>query len=286
MDKARVACLRGWPPPPWRWVVLMCLAFLASTVAGEPPTAVPSGTPQGVAPSVEQVMAGRYVFERQCVVCHGKWGDGRGEMAEGMIPRPRRLTSGVFKYRSTPTGFLPTDADLERTLRTGVGGTSMPSFGHLSEREITSVIVYVKTLSSRWRRPTNHTAAVALPPVPGWFEDAAERRRHAGAGGAVFGRLCVPCHGVGAAGDGPSAASLEDVWGDPIRPADLRQPLARSGPGWGDLYRTITTGLDGTPMMGFGEVTTPEERWELVAFIRERREAFLAGERMKAGPRQ
>ena len=59
-----------------------------------------------------------------------------------------------------------------------------------------------------------------------------------------------------------------------MRPADLRQPLARSGPGWGDLYRTITTGLDGTPMMGFSEVTTAEERWELVAFIRERKEAF------------
>jgi hypothetical protein len=27
-------------------------------------------------------------------------------------------------------------------------------------------------------------------------------------------------------------------------------------------------------MMGFAEVTTPEERWELVAFIREQREAF------------
>jgi cytochrome c oxidase cbb3-type subunit 2 len=177
-------------------------------------------------------------------------------MSEGMIPRPRRLTSGVFKYRTTPTGFLPTDADLERTLRTGVGGTSMPSFSHLSQREITSVIAYVKTLSSRWRR---------------WFEDAAERARHAAAGAAVFGRLCVPCHGAAAAGDGPSAGSLEDVWGDRVRPADLRQPLARSGPGWGDLYRTITTGLDGTPMMGFAEVTTPEERWELVAFIREQR---------------
>lgn len=61
-----------------------------------------------------------------------------------------------------------------------------------------------------------------------------------------------------------------------MRPADLRQPLARSGPGWVDLYRTITTGLDGTPMMGFAEVTRPEERWELVAFIRERKEAFRA----------
>ena len=274
MDKKRGACPRGWPASLWRWVILCCLAWLGSSMVGESPTAVLPVTPRPVEPPFEQVMAGRHVFERRCVVCHGKWGDGRGEMSEGMIPRPRRLTSGVFKYRTTPTGFLPTDADLERTLRTGVGGTSMPSFSHLSQREITSVIAYVKTLSSRWRRETNHTSAVTMGPVPRWFEDAAERARHAAAGAAVFGRLCVPCHGAAAAGDGPSAGSLEDVWGDRVRPADLRQPLARSGPGWGDLYRTITTGLDGTPMMGFAEVTTPEERWELVAFIREQREAF------------
>jgi mono/diheme cytochrome c family protein len=115
-----------------------------------------------------------------------------------------------------------------------------------------------------------------MAPVPGWFKDVADRGRHAGNGAAVFGRLCVPCHGAGAAGDGPSAGALEDVWGGRVRPADLRQSLARSGPGWGDLYRTITTGLDGTPMMGFSEVTTAEERWDLVAFIRERREALRA----------
>ena len=276
MDMERGARSMGWSAPLRRWAVPSCLALLASSLVGESPTVVLPAPPRVVEPPMEQVMAGRYVYERQCMVCHGKWGDGRGEMAEGMIPRPRRLTSGVFKYRTTPTGFLPTDADLERTLRTGVGGTSMPSFSHLPEREIASVIAYVKTLSSRWRRETNHTAALAMAPVPRWFEDAAERGRHAAAGAAVFGRLCVPCHGAGAAGDGSAAGSLEDVWGDRVRPADLRQPLARSGPGWVDLYRTITTGLDGTPMMGFAEVTRPEERWELVAFIRERKEAFRA----------
>ena len=77
------------------------------------------------------------MYERQCVICHGRWGDGRGDMARGMIPRPRRFTAGVFKYRSTPSGFLPTDADLARTIRGGIAGTSMPVFaGVLSERDV------------------------------------------------------------------------------------------------------------------------------------------------------
>jgi mono/diheme cytochrome c family protein len=66
----------GWPAPLRRWAVLSCLGLLASSLVGESPTAVLPATPRLVEPPLEQVMAGRYVFERQCVVCHGKWGDG------------------------------------------------------------------------------------------------------------------------------------------------------------------------------------------------------------------
>ncbi len=86
-------------------------------------------------PPLEWIMAGRHVYDRQCLVCHGKWGDGRGELSVGMVPKPRRLTSGVFKYRSTPSGLLPTDVDLERTLRTGVAGTPMSSFAETTTEE-------------------------------------------------------------------------------------------------------------------------------------------------------
>lgn len=261
----------------------MLVVGLSLGIEAMPEPAEGGRGPQVAEVPEERILAGRHVFERQCATCHGKWGDGRGEMAEGMRPRPRRLTSGIFKYRSTPSGFLPTDEDLRRTIRNGVGGTAMPAFGGLPERDIESVVAYVKTLSSRWRRATNQAEAVVLGPEPGWFGDAEARRPHVIAGSALYGRLCVPCHGAGGAGDGPSAGMLEDAWGEPIRPADLRQPLSRSGPGWRDLYRTLTTGLDGTPMMGFGETTTAEERWELVAFIRERKEVFQR-EAAAAGP--
>ena len=97
---------------------------------------------------------GRYVYQRNCLVCHGTHGDGTGEMGRTLKPPPRNFGRGVFKYRSTPPGALPTDDDLERTIRGGLAGTAMPVFSNLSEREIKSVIEYVKSFSRRWHNPT------------------------------------------------------------------------------------------------------------------------------------
>lgn len=88
---------------------------------------------------------GRYLYQRNCLVCHGLHGDGRGEMGRTLVPPPRHFGRGVFKYRSTPPGFLPADEDLERTIRGGLSGTAMPVFSTLSEREVKAVIDYAKS---------------------------------------------------------------------------------------------------------------------------------------------
>ena len=43
---------------------------------------------------------GRYVYQRNCLVCHGTYGDGTGEMGRTLKPPPRNFGRGVFKYRS------------------------------------------------------------------------------------------------------------------------------------------------------------------------------------------
>ncbi len=242
-------------------LVILSTGFLLANPATDvaPPT---------LEPSDDAVRSGRHLYERNCLVCHGRWGDGRGEMAPEMFPKPRPLTSGVFKYRSTPSGFLPTVADLQRTIRNGIAGTSMPAFGSLSDREIQSVIAYLQTLSSRWRRAIHHAPPVPLPNPPTWMKDRITRLPHERNGERLFANLCAACHGPDASGTGPASADLLDVWGQPSRPADLRQPTYRSGPTPQDLYRTLTTGLDGTPMASFAETTSAEERWDLVAWIR------------------
>jgi mono/diheme cytochrome c family protein len=244
------------------------LGLVAGLVlAGDLSPAPRPAMPARVGPDDALVPEGRFVFERNCLVCHGKWGDGRGEMATGMVPRPRKFTAGTFKFRSTPSGSLPTDTDLARTIRGGLFGTSMPTFQHLSDREVKAVIEYVKTFSRKWTAPENYAAPLSLPQPPAWLSDAAARPQHARAGRLVFLANCAPCHGSEGRGHGPAAENLEDDWGQPALPADLSRPSTKSGPEPRDLYRVLVTGLNGTPMPSFLESTTEAQRWELVAYL-------------------
>ena len=216
-----------------------------------------------------KVLAGRQVYLEQCVFCHGEGGQGDGPWSKEMTEnRPRDFTKGVFKFRSTPMGSLPTDADLERTIRSGVATTAMPTFASLPDTQIDLVIGYIQTLSTRWRDPRLRVDALPLPESPPrWWGDPARRAGRAKAGQAVFEVSCAPCHGLGGRGDGEASNGLVDLWGHAIRPADLTAPHWKSGDRAVDWYRTVATGLDGTPMVGFAATMEPETLWALVAYI-------------------
>ena len=79
---------------------------------------------------------------------------------------------------------------------------------------------------------------------------------------------CWECHGKTGHGDGEKAAGLKDDWGFPIRPANLTSGQYKSGPYVQDIYRTITTGLSGSPMPGFKDAFPDPDRWALAYYIR------------------
>lgn len=212
-------------------------------------------------------MKGHFVFEKHCVTCHGKSGRGDGEMAKDVKIKPRNFRLGVFKYRSTPMGFLPTDDDLKRTIKNGVSGTMMPIFSTLSDSDLTAVIAYIKGLSPRWKDPNLVAEAIEIQPPPTWFEDTAQAVIRAKAGGTTFATHCANCHGKSGKGDGPASKTLMDISGKPIPPADLTNPAHHSGPTPGDLFRTIAMGLDGTPMTGNLDSLGTDKIWELIAYI-------------------
>ena len=212
-------------------------------------------------------MEGKYLFERHCIVCHGARGDGTGELAPTLIPRPRSFREGMFKFRTTPFGSLPTDDDLRHTIKYGLSGTAMGMFGHLGDDEVTSLIVYVKSFSRRWRKEENYAEPLAFPEKPSWFQDEKAVAARALNGKALFATHCLACHGPAADGKGPAVATLKDVWNQPARPSDLRQPHLRSGDRPEDIYRTLATGLNGTPMVSFETIMKPEQRWEIIAWL-------------------
>ncbi len=95
---------------------------------------------------------GSTLYRRHCLHCHGLDGDGRGPTGPWLNPHPRDYRQGLFKFISTDSKIKnrkPRREDLLRTLREGVDGTSMPSFGLQSEQELNQIISYVIHLSLR-----------------------------------------------------------------------------------------------------------------------------------------
>ena len=84
---------------------------------------------------------------------------------------------------------------------------------------------------------------------------------------SVTGANCAACHGPGGKGDGPAAYDFKDEWGYPVKPRDLTRGVFRAGSEAADLYRSIATGITGTPMPSYASSIEPEDIWSLVHFI-------------------
>jgi len=204
---------------------------------------------------------GERIYTKHCNRCHGDRGDGAGELSSSLSPQPTDFTAGVFKFRSTPTGQLPTQDDLFRTISVGVAGTSMSDYRDLSEPDRRAVVEYVRNFSPRFREESAGNP-ISVPPARKITPDAVQRGR-----GLYAQMFCTACHGEGARGDGPLAQSLSDTNGKSLQPADLTKTRLKSGKGPKAIYRSLMTGLDGTPMPSYGDSLTQEEAWDLALYV-------------------
>lgn len=221
------------------------------------------------------IARGKEIYELSCIMCHGVKGKGDGPAAFFVSrtygPRPRVFTDGVFKFRSTPTGELPTDEDLFRTVSNGVPGF-MPPFGGMETADRWQVIYYVKSFFPGFEDANPEPIEIVDNPIP---TSAASVQK----GYEIFRKLkCADCHGGGGEGDGPSAPDLKDDWGFLLPSADLTRPSSfKNGNRPEDIYRTLVTGLDGSGMPSYAAVLEGKEEdlWNLVNYIsslsRERR---------------
>lgn len=210
--------------------------------------------------------AGKTLYRRYCIGCHGVRGDGEGENAPHVnptYPKPRDFTMGLFKCRSTPSGSIPLPTDLFDTITRGVHSTAMPSWLPLTRQDRADLIAYVMTFSERFKEE-KADAPVAIPPeTPDTPESIARGKEQ-------FQKLkCAECHGPEGRGNGPSAPSLRDVKGNPIVPYDFTTgERFKCGETNRDLFRIFMTGLDGTPMPSYMDYLKPDQAWDLVHFLR------------------
>lgn len=216
-----------------------------------------------IGPSPEVHTRGEAAYKRLCAVCHDETGNGAGPLAEPLDPKPRDFTAGKYKFRSTLPASIPTDLDIFTTITRGVPGTSMPAFANLSREDRWALTHYVKTFSEKFAKdqPTPIPTAPSPPASEELLATGQGLYKEAG---------CDTCHGEKGLGDGPSAPTLKDDWGNALKPFSFAtgRPM-KGGQGPDDIYKTVMTGLQGTPMPGFGDALEPAQGWAIVAFVQQ-----------------
>ena len=205
-------------------------------------------------------------YRRYCAGCHGDLGDGNGENAVWLDPKPRDFTIATFKCRSTLTGTLPTDQDLFNTIGRGLTNSNMPIWNTFTRQQRADLVAYIKTFSPRWDKE-KAGEPIKIPAEPAVTIESISH------GKALFTKLeCWKCHGPQGKGDGPSAATLTDSKDQPIRPynfaAGKDDSRFKCGSTNSDIYKIFITGVDGTPMPSFADVIQPNDAWDLVHFLR------------------
>ena len=217
---------------------------------------------QAVQEKVARINAGKKAYMQFCVHCHGLQGQGDGKASAYLRPFPRDLSLGIFKFRSTPSNALPLNEDLYRTIRQGVPGTAMPAWGEvLAEETLISLVEYIKYFSSRFQIETpDFIMPIGLEPP---YE-----KRSIEKGRILYKELrCGRCHGEKGERSGQLDNKLTDAWGNPSVVYDLKQPrLYKAGYSSEEIYHTLVTGLDGTPMNTYDYVPAGD-LWHLVHFL-------------------
>lgn len=215
-------------------------------------------------PSPEILLQGRHYFEAACAPCHGLHGSGDGPIAFGLINKPRDLTLGVYKNRSTASGQLPTDYDIYRTVTAGIHSSSMPAFAQIEPKVRWMIVAYVKTLSPRFIDPEEYpldTVRISKP-LPSTPASLAQGRR------IYLSMKCADCHGNFGRGDGAAAPNQHDDAGRFVQSTDLTNRSSyKFAASVSDIFRIFSTGLNGVPMPSYTNSLTDDDRWHLANYV-------------------
>lgn len=214
------------------------------------------------------VRAGRDVYFKNCLYCHGDLLDGKGPFAEAFNPLPANFQD-VGTIAQLQEAFL--------FWRISTGGPGLPKEGTpwnsampvwhemLSEADVWNVITflydYVGQVPRMWDQETSRA-------VTG-LKDEIKTRRASMDGKALYAFRCAACHGEQGAGDGPAAEFLYP------QPRDFSLGLFKykTSPGTlpprdEDLFEVIKHGLTGTGMPGWSSLLSDAQINSLIPVIK------------------
>ncbi|MBP9733260.1 MAG: c-type cytochrome [Candidatus Omnitrophica bacterium] len=207
------------------------------------------------------------LYQQHCARCHGDQGTGDGPAHTMQRPWPRDFTNGSYKFKSTPGDSLPLLSDVERVVAHGIPRTSMSGYAKwLSAEEIRMVSEYVLNFSKKSGAPENPGLPVQAPAELTRKSPVLKPGRIAN-GKAVFAARCASCHGADGRGLGELAGQLKDKDGFLINPVDLTDARGYGGgSSAADIYKTLTVGISGSPMVSFAETLNDTTRADVAAY--------------------
>ncbi len=210
---------------------------------------------------------GRAAYDTYCVGCHGAIGDGKGEAAVFLDPKPRNFQLANFKFSSTRSGQLPTDEDLKRTINEGLKGSAMPGWDLLPTRTVEALVAYIKTFSPKW---TKRRPAAPVPMLADPYRSLPDKEAALQLGEVLYHGFatCWTCHPSYVSKDkinehlvameNPTRDVFRDhlfesegklsAEGEMVYPPDFRRDFVRAGTQPERLYRSIAAGITGTAM--------------------------------------
>ena len=181
--------------------------------------------------------AGQELFAQNCSGCHGTFGEGGPNPARGDDIIAPISTAEFLKTRD--------DFTLRSIIAQGQPNFGMSPFGTefggpLDDESLDAIVAYIRS----WEQnpPVEQPPEVAATPAP-------QR-----SGAQIYAEVCAQCHGANGEGR--------------VGPA-LRDPDFQAKNTDQDIFDTINLGHEATAMIAWGEILSPDQIQQLVAYIRE-----------------
>jgi mono/diheme cytochrome c family protein len=240
--------------------------------------------------SAKTLNLGYTTYVEYCIQCHGMKGEGNGPSAKGLLPPPRNLTQGLYKFPWVPYGELPHDEDFARIIRHGLKGSAMLPWD-ISDERLDAVTQYIKTFAPQTWEGKDKVLGTKfeLPRDP--FGDtyqhiAIEKGRKV----YHITAACTQCH------RGYATKEEIDTWGKELNspvevgadfyqlktqdgeynykvlPPDFTYHELKSITDVPSIVQRLMYGVTGSGMPGWKDVVTDDELWALAYYVQSLRE--------------
>jgi len=225
---------------------------------------------------------GYTTYVEYCIQCHGAKGEGNGPASIGLLPPPRNLTQGLYKFPWTQYGELPHDEDLARIIRGGLKGTAMLPWD-ISDERLDAVIQYIKTFAPATWEGQDKTVGTKFE-LPADPFGSSRKLEAIEKGKKVYHvtAACTQCHrgyesksDITAWGGDASAADLYQVksqdgeYNYKVLPPDFTYHDLRSVRDMNSLVQRLMYGVTGSGMPGWKDVITDEEIWAVAYYVQD-----------------